>query len=107
MDMDAQRTQQLQDIVKLSREMLDQAQAGAWECVAALELRRREQVMACFSHPGAAHRTGEETAAIKTILRLNQEVTALSQSHRDTLGAEIQTQKKGVAAHTAYANCGP
>jgi len=104
--MDRQRSQQLQDIIKLSRQMLEHAQAGEWTEVADVELTRRDIVMACFARPTPRPDAEEVAAAVREILGLNQEVAVLGKSHRDALGVDVHNYKVGSAAHAAYLNCG-
>ncbi len=105
--MNDQRRADLGQIVDLSRQMLEHARCGGWERVAELEAQRREQVMNCFRDTAGGGHAAAETALIQLILRLNQELTELGRSHRDALGAELQQNKKGAAAHLAYATCAP
>jgi hypothetical protein len=104
--MDVQRSQQLKEIVSLSREMLRQAGDNEWERVGELEQTRRELVMTCFGQRTPEQDGPEVAAAIKEILRLNQELTELGKRQREALGAEVHNHKLGSAAQAAYLNCG-
>jgi hypothetical protein len=103
--MDSQRSQQLNDIIDLSREMLFRARENAWQRVGELEEQRRSLVALCFRHTTVEQDAPEVAASIREILRLNQEVTELGKKHQQTLGADIQTNKVGRSAQAAYRSC--
>ena len=103
--MDIQRSQQLRDIIELSTEMLKLAHEQEWSQVAELEEKRRLLVMACFRQPTPEQDAPEVAAAIREILVLNQEVTALGKECQQQLGSEMHTNRVGRAAQTAYLNC--
>jgi hypothetical protein len=103
--MDTERSEQLEKILLLSKDMLAKAGDHEWELVAEIEARRRELVMRCFQQPAQQQDTGEVTAAIKEILRLNQEITDLGKCYQDQLGTEIHTNKVGRTASAAYLGC--
>ncbi|GMQ88683.1 MAG: hypothetical protein BMS9Abin09_0115 [Gammaproteobacteria bacterium] len=103
--MDINRSRQLRDIIELSKDMLSKAQANQWELVADLETRRKALVMRCFQQPTADQDAPEVAAAIKEILSLNQQVTALGQEHQEQIGCDIHTSKVGRNASAAYLGC--
>lgn len=105
--MDSKRSQQLEQIVVLSKDMLAKAGNHEWQLVAEIEARRRELVTRCFRQPAQQQHASEVTAAIKEILRLNQEITDLGKRYRDQLGTEIHTSKLGRTASAAYLGCAP
>ena len=103
--MDMRRSEQLREIVDLSRQMLERAQNMEWERVAELEVRRKQLVMRCFQSPTNAEDTPAVAAAIQEILRLNQSITELGRDCRESLSGEIHAHKVGRAASQAYLNC--
>jgi len=103
--MDSKRSRQLEQILSLSKDMLEKAGDHEWGLVAEIEARRRELVMCCFQQPAQQQDASEVAAAIKEILRLNQEITDLGKRYQDQLGTEIHTNKLGRTASAAYLGC--
>ena len=103
--MDSKRSRQLEQILSLSKDMLEKAGDHEWGRVAEIEVRRRELVMCCFQQPAQQQHDTEVAAAIREILRLNQEITDLGKRYQDQLGGEIHTNKKGRTASAAYLGC--
>ncbi len=103
--MDTDRCRQLEQILLLSKQMLESAADHEWRRVAEIDTRRRELVMRCFQQPAAQQEAVEVAAAIREILRLNQEITDLGRCYQDRLGSEIQGNKLGRTASAAYLGC--
>ena len=103
--MDAERSQQLRDIIQLSRDMLASAADNDWVRVAELEVRRREQVLACFNRPTDDADAVEVAAVIRDVLRLNQEIAELGERCKEALGDQLRTHGIGRTARQAYQNC--
>ncbi len=78
------------------------ARDNQWQRVVELEAERRLLVQSCFQRPTPEQDAPEVAAAIRKILRLNEEVAELGQQWRDRLGTEIHTHKAGRAASAAY-----
>lgn len=102
---DSQRSQQFRDLIDISREMLVQAREDAWERVGELEAQRRALMAQCFRHPTAEQDAPGVAASIREILHLDEEVAALGRKHRQTLGADIHTNRVGRSARAAYQGC--
>jgi hypothetical protein len=102
--MDSYRNRQLQQIIDLSRQMLDKAQAMEWDKVAELEGRRKQLVVSCFRNPTSDQDAPEVAASIREILRLNDQVAGMGRDCRERLGGEIHTHKVGRTASAAYLN---
>jgi len=94
--------QQLDEIIHLSREMLETARRLEWDKVAELEERRKQLVMECFRGPAPKQDAAEVAAVIKEILNLDQQVTELVEQCQTALGSEIHTHNRGHAATSAY-----
>jgi len=105
--MDMNRSRQLRDIIRLSKDMLSKAEAGEWEQVAGLETRRKALVGDCFRKPASGQDAPEVAVAIREILAINQQVTRLGEQCRDRLGCELQAGRAGRSAAAAYRNCAP
>ncbi|HHJ17174.1 MAG TPA: flagellar protein FliT [Gammaproteobacteria bacterium] len=103
----SERTRQLVEIIGLSKEMLAQAREHEWARVAELEASRKTLVMQCFQHTTAEQDVPEVAAAIREILRLNQDVSEIGRQYQEQLVGEIHTGNIGRAATAAYLNCAP
>lgn len=105
--MNSDRTRQLVEIIGLSKEMLANARDHDWERVNELEVARKALVVSCFQRPTAEQDAPEVAAAIKEILRLNQDVSEIGRLYKEELVGEIRTNNIGRAAKAAYQNCAP
>ena len=103
--MDVSRSQQLRDIIELSKDMLLKAQANQWDLMAEVETRRKALVKRCFQQPTSGQDAPEVAAAIKEILSLNQQVTMLGRQYQEQIGCDIHTSKVGRTASAAYLGC--
>jgi hypothetical protein len=102
MDTDTRRTRMLRDIIEVSKAMLVMARDNEWERVALLEAERRVMVQSCFAHTTREQDAPHVAAAIKEILRLNQDVASLAGSWKEQIGADIHAQKVGRSAAAVY-----
>ena len=104
--MHSKRSQQLEQILLLSQDMLTKAADHEWGLVAEIEARRRDMLTRCFQQAAQQQQQGGEVkAAIKEILRLNQEISDLGKRYQDQLGTEMHTNKLGRTASAAYLGC--
>ncbi|TCK18851.1 protein FliT [Thiogranum longum] len=100
--MDSARREQLDEIVRLSREMLELAEELEWEKIAVLEVQRKQIVLECFQKPAKQQDAAEVAVVIREILSLNQQVTTLGKQCQTQLGTEIHSHNRGRAATSAY-----
>jgi Flagellar protein FliT len=100
--MDTVRRQQLAEIIRLSREMLETARQLEWGTVADLEARRKPLVLDCFREPAPKQDAAEVAAVVREILNLDQQVAELGKQCQTVLGSEIHTHNRGHAATSAY-----
>lgn len=73
----------LADVLVLTRDMLDQAHAGNWDAVTALEQRRRADLKSCFAEAGSAEHSELVAEALAVILHLNEELMVCLRAARD------------------------
>ena len=104
--MPCKRSQQLQQILLLSQEMLAKAGDHEWGLVAEIEARRSELVARCFQQPAQQQHASEVAAAIREILQLNRKISDMGERYREQLGSEIHSSKLGRTASAAYLGCG-
>lgn len=102
---DLMKLQQLRDIVAMSEEMLDRARLNDWTQVAQLEAGRRALVSQCFQRSTRHQDAPEVAGAIKRILHLNQDISALASIHREAVGKDMHNDKRSLAARAAYLHC--
>lgn len=100
--MDSARREQLDSIIRMSKEMLELAEELEWEKIALLEVQRKQIVVECFRQPAKEEDAAEVAMAIREILHLNQQVTALGKQSQGRLGSEIHNHNRGRAATSAY-----
>ncbi len=96
------RRRQLDEITRLSQEMLETARRVEWGKVAELEASRKQLIMEYFREPVPEQDTVEVAAVIKEILNLDQQLTELGKQCQTALGSEIHTHNRGNAATSAY-----
>mgnify|MGYP000503010468 CR=1 FL=1 len=100
--MPCKRSQQLQQILLLSQEMLAKAGDHEWGLVAEIEARRSELVARCFQQPAQQQHAGEVAAAIREILQLNRKISDLGERYRrekeyeQAIAAYSQVTKSGM-----------
>ncbi len=100
--MENRRERHLQQIVAMSRQMLEQARECNWGRVADLETERKALVDHCFRAPAVPQDAPGVAAHIREILRLNRLITELGASARDRLGNELRSHKAARSAAAAY-----
>ncbi len=103
--MEVERTQLLASILQTSHEMLEHARDGHWHRVAELEAARRAQVEVFFANPVTADDGADVAAAIREVLRFNEQVTRLGMQARDRVCEQHREQKIGDKARRAYRQC--
>jgi hypothetical protein len=102
MDMSSGRGEALTGIIEISQRMLVLARQNQWGSVAELESERKLLVEACFKQPTPEQDSPQVAAAIREVLRINQELVELGGRWRQFLGTEIHTHNQGRAAAAAY-----
>lgn len=84
--------------------LLAQAEAGEWEGVALAQARHRRDAEAFFARAPVAGETPELTHALRELLTIQDQVTALATRDRDVLQARIHNVRLGRQAVRAYAS---
>ena len=85
--------------------MLSRARESDWGQVAELERQRQPLVAECFEQAPSGTDAPEVASAIRQILLLNDELAALGDRYRETLGGDMHTSKIGRKAKAAYRDC--
>lgn len=102
---DPQRPDRWEEIVGLSRQMLEAARAGRWERVTEVARLRRSRVEAFFEEPVADHEAEWVSNGIRGVLELDRELLTLVQAGREQSSAAIVRFDRGRRARTAYGHC--
>ena len=100
----AQRQQQLQDAIALSKNMLETAERGDWEGIIELEKQRREGMMAGLKEPVAAEEAEGVNDSLQTLMQLNDQLTGLVQRARSDSAQQFAALQTGRSAANAYEN---
>ncbi|MGR8999897.1 MAG: flagellar protein FliT [Gammaproteobacteria bacterium] len=94
----------LQDLITLSRVLLEKAGAQAWDEVADLQSQREEQLNRFFSDPVKPDQADAVSAGIQAIMAINQELMVLASQAKAELGdalLKLDQGKKAVKAYTS------
>jgi hypothetical protein len=98
----ADKAQELQQLIVLSRAILNKAQEKLWDDVIALEVERRELISLFFSGP-VRHEDAEAVAsAIRLILSIDGQVVELGAVRRLDILQLLQEMDQGKKAVKAY-----
>ena len=98
----AQRQQQLQDAISLSRNMLETAERGDWEQIIELEKQRREGMMAGLKEPVAVSEAEGVNDSLQTLMQLNDQLTGVVQRARSESAEQFAALQSGRSAANAY-----
>jgi len=98
----AQRQQQLQDAIALSKNMLETAERGDWEGIIELEKQRREGMMAGLKEPVAVEEAEGVNDSLQTLMQLNDQLTGLVQRARSDSAQQFAALQNGRSAANAY-----
>lgn len=98
----AQRQQQLQDAIALSKNMLETAERGDWEGIVELEKQRREGMMAGLKEPVAAEEAEGVNDSLQTLMQLNDQLTGMVQRARSESAQQFAALQSGRNAASAY-----
>ncbi|OUS16795.1 hypothetical protein A9Q88_06345 [Gammaproteobacteria bacterium 50_400_T64] len=98
----AQRQQQLQDTIALSKNMLETAERGDWEGIIELEKQRREGMMAGLKEPVAVDEAEGVNDSLQTLMQLNDQLTGLVQRARSDSAQQFAALQNGRSAASAY-----
>ena len=98
------KTQDLQQLISLSRTMQEKALDESWDDVFVLETERSELIRLFFLEPVQQADADAVAAGIRSIMEIDQDTMALGALKRFELAQTLQTLdhgKKAVKAYTA------
>ena len=95
-------TQNLQQLISLSRAMLEKAQGESWDDVFVLEAERSTLIRLFFLEPIQTMYADAVAAGIRTIMEIDQNTMALGALKRFEFAQILQTMDQGKKAVKAY-----
>jgi hypothetical protein len=96
------KAQDLQQLISLSRTMLEKARKEFWDDVFILEAERSELIRLFFLEPIQQAYADAVAAGIQSILAIDQDTMALGALKRFDLAQTLQTMDQGKKAVKAY-----
>ena len=96
------KAQDLQQLIALSRTMLEKAREESWDEVFVLEATRSKLIGLFFLEPIRQADANAVAAGIKSIMAIDQDTMALGALKRFDLAQTLQTMDQGKKAVKAY-----
>jgi hypothetical protein len=96
------KTQDLQQLISLSRTMLEKAKEELWDEVFIMEMERSELLRLFFLEPVEQAYTDTIADGIQAIMAINSDLVALGMLKRFELAQTLQTMDQGKKAVKAY-----
>jgi len=93
---------ELQQLISMSRIMLDKARQASWDEVFALEEQRRELINAFFLEPIPQVHAKIVSDGIQAIMAIDNNIMTLGELKRQELGQALQIMDQGKKAVKAY-----
>jgi hypothetical protein len=96
------KTQDLQQLISLSRTMQEKARDESWDDVFVLETERSELIRLFFLEPVQPMYADAVAAGIRSIMKIDQDTMALGALKKIELAQTLQTMDQGKKAVKAY-----
>ena len=96
------KAQNLQQLLSLSRTMLEKAREESWDDVFVLEAERSELIRLFFLEPVQQAHADAVAAGIQAMIAIDQDTMALGALTRFDLAQTLQTMDQGKKAVKAY-----
>ena len=96
------KAQALQQLISLSRTMLEKAREESWDDVFGLEAERSELIRLFFLEPVQQAYADAVAAGIQAMLAIDRDLMALGVLKRFALAQTLQTMDQGKKAVKAY-----
>ncbi|MBV1930782.1 MAG: flagellar protein FliT [Porticoccaceae bacterium] len=100
------RQAQLQQVLDLSKNMVEQAGRGEWEKIAELERQRRTDMMHALEAPLQEEETQQVRDSLEQLMQLNGQLAAIVKDARDNSVKQYNMLQDGHKATQAYAKVG-
>lgn len=92
----------LQQLIALTRTMLEKAQSSAWDEVIELEAKRRDLIVAFFLTPIRPELAPAVAEGIQLILAVDREIAKLGLAEKLDAGQALRQMEQGRKAVKAY-----
>lgn len=102
----ADRQARLQQVLALSKTMVEHAGRGEWERIVELEQQRRTDMMQALSEPLVEDETGQVRDSLQQLMTLNGQLAEIVRKARDQSVAQYNTLRDGRTATRAYQQIG-
>ena len=96
------KAQDLQQLISLSRTMLEKAREESWDEVLVMEIKRSELLRLFFLEPVQQAYTNMIAVGIQSIMAINNDLMALVWLKRIELAEALQAMDQGKKAVKAY-----
>ena len=96
------KAQELQQLISLSRTMLEKAREESWEGVFVLEAERSELIRLFFLEPVQQGYAEAVAAGIQSMMAINRDIIALGMLKKLDLAQSMQKMDQGKKAVKAY-----
>lgn len=100
------RQARLEQAIKLSRDMIDQAGRGEWQQIAELERQRRGDMVSALQAPMSESETRQVHDSLQQLMQLNSELAAMVKQARDESFKQFNELRQGREAAKAYQDVG-
>jgi hypothetical protein len=98
------KTHDLQQLISMSRTMLEKAREECWDMVNVLEAERSELISKFFSEPVQQDYADAVADGVQSIIAINCDIIALGALSRLNLAHTLQNMDQGKKAIKAYAS---
>ena len=92
----------IEQLVSISRQMLLQARAAAWDDVTRLEKERHNLIGQLFSEPVEESLVDSLSSGIKSVLAIDLDIIALGRVEKNELEQTLRQIEQGKKARKAY-----
>jgi hypothetical protein len=92
----------LQQLISITREMLEQAQSASWDEVSKLEAERRELLRMFFMAPIQDEFVGTVSEGIRSIIAFDEDIMELGRTEKHALEQVLRQIDQGKKAIKAY-----
>lgn len=97
----------LEGALELSRRMVDEARAGHWDDIPALDGERMKFLRAaCESVPASLDEAERRAGALEAIRKLNESLIRLGETGRENMRSQLLAMNQGRTATRAYIRTG-
>lgn len=90
------------EVMEMTGQMLEQAQAGEWSDVTAIEAKRSESMERFFSTPVPEKQAATVAEGIRWVMEQDKEIVRLGMTERDALIGKVKGVDTGRRALSAY-----